>query len=72
MKGFEPLASYTRNKRSTKLSYILKRYPFLVLFYSTAFLWKVKQFFNPAEPYRYKAGNNGPSERSDPRDFLFR
>ena len=35
MKGFEPLASYTRNKRSTKLSYILKYTLFsAILFYS--------------------------------------
>ena len=35
MKGFEPLTSYTRSKRSTKLSYILRSIFFLhILFYT--------------------------------------
>ncbi len=44
MKGFEPLASYTRNKRSTKLSYILFTYSFLHFLFYIFFIKKDSLF----------------------------
>lgn len=67
MKGFEPLTSYTRSKRSTKLSYILKSYSFVhILFY--IFFNQIQLTFNPIAPYRYKADSNGLSVRSEIHD----